>query len=260
MARNFDGSGDYIEFTHDTGLNVVGGDFTIAGWVNPTSFTGYETLYSQRTGSNGLAFFPRGGTNSRMYWVVGGTENEFYHTGSIATGSWQHVGMRRVGSQLTFFIDGVQLTYSAGVDTTSGTTTDTQNPRIGNDRAAGGANWNGHQAELAIWSNDLDNNEMVSLAKGFSPLLVRPSELVFYVPMTGGRDPEPDLIGGRAGTVTNATASSHPRVYYPRRKQALVPTAAAAATTFGFLRDNAGLGAVGGGPFSRSNAGLGVLA
>ena len=47
---------------------------------------------------------------------------------------------------------------------------------------------------------------------------------------------------------------------YWRKSRSVVVASAAATTTFGFLRDNAGVGVMGGGPFSRANAGLGVLA
>lgn len=47
---------------------------------------------------------------------------------------------------------------------------------------------------------------------------------------------------------------------YWRKSRSAPRNAAAAASTIGFLRDNAGCGAVGGGPFARANAGLGAVA
>ena len=72
----------------------------------------------------------------------------------------------------------------------------------------------GSIAEVAIWIAVLTDDEAIILARGYSPLLVRPQSLVFYLP--GIRDADQDIVGGLSLTPVNApTISAHPRVFYP---------------------------------------------
>ena len=73
----------------------------------------------------------------------------------------------------------------------------------------------GRIAEAAIWNAALDDSEAVSLAKGFSPLLIRPQSLVAYWPLFGNDATEIDRWKNRYDmTVTGATKNVHPRIYY----------------------------------------------
>jgi hypothetical protein len=45
------------------------------------------------------------------------------------------------------------------------------------------ASFRGDLAEVAIWTAALSDAEIASLAKGFSPLRVRPQSLVYYQPL-----------------------------------------------------------------------------
>ncbi|KKK59939.1 hypothetical protein LCGC14_3029330, partial [marine sediment metagenome] len=66
-------------------------------------------------------------------------------------------------------------------------------------------------AEVAIWNVALSNAEVALLAKGFSPLLIKPESLVSYWPLV--RDDDNDWIGGFDLTAFNTpTVSDHPPV------------------------------------------------
>ena len=68
----------------------------------------------------------------------------------------------------------------------------------------------GSIAEAAIWSAALTDDEILSLAKGFTPDQIRPQSLVFYAPLI--RELQ-DLRGGLTITNNNgANVSNHPRV------------------------------------------------
>jgi hypothetical protein len=75
----------------------------------------------------------------------------------------------------------------------------------------------GKIAEAAIWNVALNDAEIAALAKGYSPLLIRPQSLVAYWPLFGNDSPEPDRWKNRYDlTLTNApTKADHPRIYYP---------------------------------------------
>lgn len=69
----------------------------------------------------------------------------------------------------------------------------------------------GNVAEIAVWNVTLTDDEIASLAKGFSPRRIRPQSLVFYAPLI--REIQ-DLRKGLALTAVNSpTVSAHPRVY-----------------------------------------------
>lgn len=75
------------------------------------------------------------------------------------------------------------------------------------------ANFTGQLAELGIWNIALTDVEIETLGKFISPLLVRPQNLVFYLPAI--RDNDEDLIGGLSMTVGGTpVVSPHPRVFY----------------------------------------------
>ena len=87
--------------------------------------------------------------------------------------------------------------------------------------------FSGNLAEGAIWNVALTAAGVAILAKGYSPLLVRPQNLVAYWPMI--RDTDDDIVGGFSMTPLNSpTIAAHPRVLYPIGPY-MVPAAAAIA-------------------------------
>ena len=76
----------------------------------------------------------------------------------------------------------------------------------------------GRIAEAAVWNVALDDSEVAALAKGFSPLLIRPQSLVAYWPLFGNDASELDRWKSRFDlTVTGATKAAHPRMFYPHQ-------------------------------------------
>jgi hypothetical protein len=137
--------------------------------------------------------------------------------GTITAGAWAHVG--GVFSSATSRIayrDGI----AAGAQTTSRVPTGINQNTIGVVSHTSGTlaqPWNGEIAEVGIWDVALTTPEMEALAKGISPLLIRPASLVYYWPILGKYNPEIDRISGGAMTVTGTTqAATHPRIMYPR--------------------------------------------
>ena len=77
--------------------------------------------------------------------------------------------------------------------------------------------FDGAIGEVAIWAAALTVPEIVALAKGFSPLMIRPDSLLSYWPVLGNDSPEPDYISSLgAGAVGTVPKSEHPEVYRPR--------------------------------------------
>jgi hypothetical protein len=77
--------------------------------------------------------------------------------------------------------------------------------------------YEGELAFAGIWDVVLTDGEIMALAKGLSPLHVRPQSLKGYWPIYGNDSPEPDRGKNRydmtiSGTLNKAT---NPRIYKP---------------------------------------------
>jgi hypothetical protein len=73
----------------------------------------------------------------------------------------------------------------------------------------------GYIAEAAVWDAALSDDEVAVLADGYSPLFVKPENLVAYWPLI--RDTDDDVVGGYDLTPANApTVVAHPpQMKYP---------------------------------------------
>ena len=87
--------------------------------------------------------------------------------------------------------------------------------------------WEGGLAEVAAYAAELSAGEIAALAKGFSPLLVRPSALVGYWPLGGPYAPTTiDPVGSNTLTANGgASAESHPKIIYPMPPPAVMVAA-----------------------------------
>ena len=90
-----------------------------------------------------------------------------------------------------------------------------------------GRSWEGGIAEVAAYAADLSAGEIAALAKGFSPLMVRPSALVGYWPLGGPYAPTTiDPVGSNTLTANGgASAEAHPRIIYPMLPPAVMVAA-----------------------------------
>ena len=104
--------------------------------------------------------------------------------------------------------------------------------RLGDSTAA--AYFDGGMAEVAIWNVALAQAEGEMLAKGISPLLVRPQSLILYMPLNMPSGDELDYVGLMTLTDNNTvTATDHPRVYNPTSAMMGVPSATTTSSLIG---------------------------
>jgi hypothetical protein len=90
---------------------------------------------------------------------------------------------------------------AVGVDFVSGS--------AGNPLAPSGT---GLIAEVGIWNVALSDEDVAALAKGIPPIMIRPQNLVAYLPLI--RDLI-DLKGNAFAITGSLTAADHPRMYAP---------------------------------------------
>lgn len=216
MARDFPGgSGNFLaRVVPFTSL----ADFSAAFWILLDSTTAASDLAflfgRNHTGGSGmsLGFQSAGGSTIRVI------DNFVAFRGSgsaLGTGSWKHVAVTRSGSgNWILYVDGSQIESVAAAPNAL---TGTDNIAIGGPGPSGaGGSIPGKMAEVGVWNAALSAAEVASLAKGFSPQLIRPQSLQSYCRVLGNDSPEQDLRG-TAFTLTGTGAKAdHPRVLLPR--------------------------------------------
>lgn len=236
MARDFDGTTDYLELTSAV---ETAAPCTLVAWANVDNLTDGHCLVGlcAKASSNGFFLYAEGRTSDRVfaYSDQSSTFDSASSASSYTTGTWFHAGAVFASStSRTAYLNGV-----------AGTTNTTSNTPSGISHTMIGAAWytnsllddtDGRIAEVGIWNAALTTAEMAMLAKGLSPLFVRPASLVLYAPMLGRADPEPDLVGANVLTVNGTPSqSAHPRIIYPSKARRTTKTAAVAPPSGGLV-------------------------
>lgn len=161
-----------------------------------------------------------GGDPVTFWRVSGGTIARAFSGSGFTGAAWNHgcvVGVSAT-SAISYCNGG-----TPGTDTTSCTPSGFDNTTIAvSHRDTHTKYFSGDIAEVAIWNAALDANEVTSLARGYSPLLVRPSALVAYWPLIGRFDPEIDVRAGQNFTLTNTPIyADHPKIIYPSKTRSM---------------------------------------
>ncbi len=130
-------------------------------------------------------------------------------TSGIVADTWYHAaGVFNSTTDRRVFLNGTKFTNATSVSPSGFTKT-----AIG---AFTGSStilyFSGDIAEAAIWSVSLTDAEVASMAKGASPLMIRPQSLVDYWPLIG-RTTNENGIKGNILTNTGTTVAVHPRIY-----------------------------------------------
>lgn len=131
-ALAFNGS-KWSDFSDYSSLNFGANDFTIEGWIKPSSYTGNSVLLG--CGNNGIiVYFTSSGAFGVSHYGVAG----LLTSSVISTSSWTHFAISRSGTNLRVFINGSLATTLAG---NTSNFTGTNPARIGNDPHPGNGNY-----------------------------------------------------------------------------------------------------------------------
>lgn len=223
MARLFNGTSQFLRRADGTGLVLP---LTLAAWVYPQRSTAYEEVLSlARSSDNNTGWFlqVRGPDGMRVAAVTA-SQNTFAIArsgGSYSLNQWQHVaGVFAAANARRVYLNGTAGT----IETTSLSVASVDRMLIGAWERLGGwsAYFGGAVAEAAIWKVALSDSEIGQLAAGFSPLLVRPQDLIAYWPL-GGRFGENDQDHSGNGYDLTAyggpTWVDHPPITYPQEPE-----------------------------------------
>ena len=228
MARSFDGTSQYLNID-----SAVISTFpcTLAGWC-----------YKTDTGANGCIVAVGNSTADEQFRlnyngsedmiaasesVIGGQDTAT-SSGAGANNVWTHgAAVFRTSTSRDAYRNGA----NKGSDTNANIPLLLDRTRIGElANTDTGQFFPGYLADVAIWNIDLSDTDVAALAKGVSPLHIRPDYLVAYWPLAGRHDPEIDRVGGYNMTLVNAPpyVSNHPRLHklYRQLGKALVTAGA----------------------------------
>jgi hypothetical protein len=211
MAWDFDGTDDYIEAALGANYDVPK---TLACWFNSDTTNANKTLVSLAAGSitedlsQGLRIQITSTGVVQAVTSSGTGANGASSPGSYSANTWHHAAGKFESSSSRYaYLDGAIGAQNTATRSTGGAL---DNHLIG--QGSGGNNppqpFNGRIAEVAIWDVALNDDEIAALAKGFRPDMIRPSKLLFYLPLV--REVQ-DVRSGLTYTNAATAVAIHPR-------------------------------------------------
>lgn len=221
MARNFDGTDDYINLGN---LNIdPTSPMTMGAWMytnnvaNTPADSTRERIISRENG-----------TSVGYYFCLHGANLQFVRRGnspttgvvSVSVSTWVFAAVRCQTNGANTDLDYLKcdlngnLTTSSASDNFNTYTPTPSNTWIGRDRGGGAQDeeWDGKLAHVGVWLGDyLSDAEMKAYAFFGIRAVGRTPDM--YVPIYGTASGEPEL-GGRGvnGTVSGTTYSDHPPI------------------------------------------------
>ena len=211
-GRNFvRASNQYIEY----GAQMVSAyPATLSGWFKTDDLSVNQVVVANSTSTTGIGVYliVRGLTAGDPLSATdydGSTSAQANSAATLTTGAWHHGGAVFNGvSSRDVYLNGTKTSNTTTVTSTIGSTNRTYVACL----IPGNSNFSGLIAEAAIWNVALSADEMSALAKGCSPLRIRPASLVYYLPLW------PTIFEYRGIAVTTGgsptVSTDHPPIYY----------------------------------------------
>jgi hypothetical protein len=231
MARNFNGSSQLL--TTATGFPTVSPPLTMAYWgyctSNSHASVGMSLGEFGAAGQSSIAVGMRGDAAGDPVRVgqVGSNGNVFPFadtTSGYSINTWHHAcGVFSSNTSRSAFIDGgskaTNTTSPDGADNSNFASIGAQITRSAPSSLSYTRYFLGRIAYPCIWNVALTDAEVLSLAKGVHPSLVRPEAITALWDLTGGFSPEPDRFKGWNATLTGSpSAVDNPRILFPRQR------------------------------------------
>jgi hypothetical protein len=169
-------------------------------------------------GSNGILWYNNSGFPGYLLdFSFSGTHGQWY-IARPSTNVWASVAFAYDSSDVandpTFALDG-SIVSSTEFAAPVGTANPSATAYTLGNAGSGIRVWDGRLCEFAVWTDLLSNAELLAYTRGVSPLLIRPSALVEYIPMLRNNG----SAKLAAPSVTGTAVQNHPRVIYPARPQ-----------------------------------------
>ena len=107
----FDGSGDYLSIADNAAFAYGSGAFTVEFWYRPAGISGYQTLYTKRLTSTGVApltiRLSAVGTLDAQFSLNGSSISSALSNPSLlSVGSWYHIAVCKQGTATYLLVNG----------------------------------------------------------------------------------------------------------------------------------------------------------
>ena len=111
-----DGSGDYLRIPYNTGFDLSSGDFTVEGWVNPSSIpAGGAVIFSKHQSGVAIDYEFSIKNSTTLMLATPGVVFTERTVPTITTGTWHHFAVTRSSGTLRIFWNGVQAGATASL-------------------------------------------------------------------------------------------------------------------------------------------------
>ena len=167
-SMDFDGGSETISL--NTSTISFADSFSISMWINPSSLSGFQMLFSGSGYSGGSAIGHYIYNNTvRTYASASGSATQIFQSSALlSTGSWTHIVIQREkGTNWEMWIDGVLEETNTSARLTDDLTS--ANSTIAKHYNNSSYNFNGKIDEVAIFNRALDSTEIAALYGGTSP-------------------------------------------------------------------------------------------
>lgn len=235
MARTF---GANVYFDQAAGSLITGAPCTFASWVNVSSFAAGAQYIMLLMQSSGNLFFGAIVDPATGYYTGALTGGDFLVGGGgsiISTNKWQHYCSvyTSTTSRAAFIDGGNKVTNSASVS--FGTIN-----LCGIGEGGTPANNAMTFADWALWNAALTDAEVLALARGISPTLIRPANLKYYMPFEAGSGYAINRANGTSPfTVNGSPAAANHAPTMPPYDFSKQNSPKAVTVTLDILRPNA---------------------
>jgi hypothetical protein len=213
MSRLFTAASS--EFAEYAGADVTAYPFTTSLWFYPLDTGVAETFWSIATSGSDNNFWEMGpnATDKTRFRSRVSSNVDVTTANTHTQNAWNHVVITATSATDRKII----LNGSTEAQTTTSSSPSGMNrTTLGRKSTSTLPQYfNGRLAEQVTWNVALDAAEKAALAKGISPLEVRPASIVSIRHMFGNESPEPDYHNRNELTLTGtAHAVDHPRIFY----------------------------------------------
>lgn len=207
-ALNFDGIDDVITVADDSILDIDTA-ITISAWVNPTATTSNQCIIGKNNAYYIYLYNGSNGSRLRFGLVINGSWVVLTSSSSSAdlvqANVWTHVAVTYDGAQVTFYVNGDEVSTSA---LTGSMTTSSKDLEFGTI-------WNGFRFEgdiddVALFDTALTDAEIQELYTGEWLTVAFPDSLLTYEFESGSGTTANDTSGNQLdGAIDGATFSTN---------------------------------------------------
>jgi hypothetical protein len=223
MARDFNGTTDYLSGTSLTGLDTA--TYSVCCWVRVDSqppggnWTLYLTASTLAAGNqrDGFVLLPPGtaGFRLRFFHKWGSANANWDYLTDLGLTTWTHVGVTydrgNIANDPVVYINGSAVSVSETAAPSGSVATGAATMRMAAN-ATGASIADIQLAEWGRWNRILSAAEMLALGKGYEPR-VFPRGLVKHFPLIGRQSPEPCVRTAETLSLVSAPARyDHPRI------------------------------------------------